>query len=124
MVGVLLLLLLLLLPPHPPPPPLCRSTVAQLAATTPELSTLNSLLAAAGLQSALGADFAGTVWAPVNDAFTALLTNLTSNATALTANTDTLSALLRYHVTPSEDGRWGGALGGRRGGRSVVGARA
>lgn len=71
-------------------------TIAQLASETPELSTLVSLVEAAGLTDVLNSsDVSFTVFAPTNDAFAALppfvLTYLASDPALLTR-------VLTYHL--------------------------
>jgi uncharacterized surface protein with fasciclin (FAS1) repeats len=74
-------------------------TVAEVAATTPELSTLNKLIGDAGLTATLSGPGPYTVFAPTNDAFKAVppktMENLAKDKTALVA-------LLNYHVVPGQ----------------------
>ncbi len=64
-------------------------TIAQLASETPELSTLVSLVEAAGIT------LSGTVYAPTNEAFAAWPQFVTDY---VTANPELLAAVLSYHV--------------------------
>jgi uncharacterized surface protein with fasciclin (FAS1) repeats len=81
-------------PPIADAPP----TIADLAADTPELSTLASLLASTGLDEVLTGDGPFTVFAPTNDAFAAVPAPV---LTELGNNPDVLSRVLTYHVLPS-----------------------
>ena len=61
---------------------------------TAEAAGLNTLVAAvnaAELAQILGPDFVGTVFAPTEEAFTTLLSDLNLTANALLANTDLLT---------------------------------
>ena len=49
-----------------------NQTIAEIAAATPDLSTLVTALGLADLVGALGGDGPFTVFAPINDAFSAL----------------------------------------------------
>src|SRR5688500_15842811 len=70
-------------------------TIAALAAKTPQLSTLLSLVKAAGLADELAAPGALTVFAPTNAAF-AKVPRTTLNA--LAKNPAALKRVLLYHV--------------------------
>ena len=71
-------------------------TIAQLAAETPELSTLVSLVDAAGLTDVLnGTDASFTVFAPTNDAFAALPDFVVEY---VVSDTELLTSVLTYHV--------------------------
>jgi len=71
-------------------------TIAQLAAETPELSTLVSLVDAAGLSDVLNSpDVEFTVFAPTNDAFAALPGFVVDY---LTSDVELLTRVLTYHV--------------------------
>lgn len=72
-------------------------TVAQTIATQPALSTLNSLIAAADLQGALGAAGPFTVFAPSNDALKALPAATLND---LSRDPAKLKNLLTFHVIP------------------------
>ena len=73
--------------------------IAELTANTAQLSTLNSALVAADLSVALEASGPYTVFAPVNDAFTALPDGVAEGLLD-ESNRTTLQQLLRYHVVP------------------------
>ena len=71
-------------------------TIAQLAAETPELSTLVSLVDAAGLTDVLNSpDVEFTVFAPTNDAFAALPGFVVDY---VTSDVELLTRVLTYHV--------------------------
>jgi uncharacterized surface protein with fasciclin (FAS1) repeats len=74
------------------------STIVELAAATPELSTLVTAVQAAGLGDALSAPGAITVFAPTNAAFDALPHGVLDG---LLADTDALTDVLTYHVSGS-----------------------
>ena len=74
------------------PPP---RTIAQTAATTPELSTLSRLITQAGLADTLGAAGPYTVFAPDNEAFKAVPQ---ATMDALAKDPAQLKAVLSYHV--------------------------
>lgn len=78
-----------------------RTLVQQLQAM-PQFSTLVEAVVAAGLQDALSADGALTVFAPTNDAFAALLNELGITKDALLADKPLLTAVLQYHVLGSQ----------------------
>ncbi len=77
-------------------------TVTELAAETPQLSTLTTALETANLAEALDGGGPFTVFAPVNDGFTALPAG-TVDALLATDNRPILTALLQHHVVP---GTW------------------
>jgi transforming growth factor-beta-induced protein len=74
-------------------------TIAQLASETAQLSTLNTALTTADLATALEGDGPFTVFAPVNEAFDNLPDGAL-DALLASANRETLTALLQYHVVP------------------------
>ncbi|WP_293660873.1 fasciclin domain-containing protein [Rhodoferax sp. OV413] len=74
-------------------------TVAETIATTPSLSTLNSLVVKAGLVDALKATGPFTVFAPNNDAFKKVPAKTLDE---LAANPDRLKAVLTFHVVPAK----------------------
>jgi uncharacterized surface protein with fasciclin (FAS1) repeats len=76
----------------PPPRP---KTIAELAAETPDLSTLFTAVGAAGLAELLDGPGPFTVFAPTNAAFAALPPGVLE---AVLADRDTLTAILAYHV--------------------------
>lgn len=73
--------------------------VAQTLANTPSLSTLNSLVAQAGLTDTLKATGPFTVFAPSNDAFKAVPAKTMDE---LAKSPEKLKALLAYHVVPAK----------------------
>ena len=74
-------------------------TVADTAASTPELSTLNQLIKTAGLSETLGGAGPFTVFAPTNDAFKAVPK---ATMDALGKDPAQLKAVLSYHVVPGK----------------------
>lgn len=83
---------------RPSSPP--QSTIVELAAATPELSTLVTALTVGGLTDTLSGPGPFTVFAPTNEAF-AQLPPLYLKLLLDPKNTKTLQNLLRYHVTKS-----------------------
>ncbi len=76
-----------------------EKTIAQLAAETPELSTLLALVEAAGLADVLNStDVQFTVFAPTNDAFAALPDFVVKY---VTSDVELLTAVLTYHALPA-----------------------
>lgn len=75
-----------------------RRNLVDLAASKPELSLFVEAVGAAGLTETLKGSGPFTVFAPNNDAFTALLGELGVSKDALFADTATLTAVLKYHV--------------------------
>lgn len=74
-------------------------TVYDVAAGTDDFSTLAAAVNAAGLEEALSDPSATlTVFAPTNAAFEAALAALGLTAEELLADTETLTAILTYHV--------------------------
>lgn len=80
-------------------PPAPKRTIAEIAAATPQLSTLLSLVKSAGLADALSAPGALTVYAPTNAAF-AKVPKATLDALAKDAKA--LQRVLTYHVVPGK----------------------
>jgi uncharacterized surface protein with fasciclin (FAS1) repeats len=74
-------------------------TIAETAARTPQLSTLNRLIADAGLADTLRGAGPFTVFAPTDDAFKAVPAKTMEE---LAANKDLLKAVLTYHVIPGK----------------------
>lgn len=72
-------------------------SVVDLAAATPDLSTLVTAVQAAGLVDTLDGRGNFTVFAPTNAAFAALPAGTLD---ALLADTDALTNILTYHVSP------------------------
>ncbi|MET0334955.1 MAG: fasciclin domain-containing protein [Rhizobacter sp.] len=82
----------------------CASTptptsVADTAARTPQLSTLNKLIADAGLQDTLRAGGPYTVFAPSDEAFKAVPAKTMAE---LSADKALLRSVLTYHVLPAK----------------------
>jgi uncharacterized surface protein with fasciclin (FAS1) repeats len=80
-------------------------SIAKIASTNDDFSTLVSLVKAAGLVSALDAGNASlTVFAPTNAAFTALERAVPGVTAALTdpKNTSLLQRVLKYHILGAE----------------------
>jgi uncharacterized surface protein with fasciclin (FAS1) repeats len=75
--------------------------VVQTAQADPRFSILVEAVTAAGLGATLSGPGPFTVFAPTNDAFTALLTELGITKAALLADTALLTAVLTYHVLPA-----------------------
>lgn len=75
------------------------STIADTAARTPQLSTLSSLIAQAGLSETLRGPGPYTVFAPNNDAFKALPAATMSK---LAVDKELLRSVLTYHVVPGK----------------------
>ncbi|MBS7809003.1 fasciclin domain-containing protein [Variovorax sp. PCZ-1] len=72
--------------------------IVETAQATPSLSILVEAVIAANLTGALSAPGTLTVFAPTNDAFTALLGELGLTKAQLLANTGLLTKVLQYHV--------------------------
>lgn len=75
--------------------------IVQTAQATPSLSVLVAAVVAAGLVDTLKGPGPYTVFAPTNDAFAALLTELGITQDALLADTALLTKVLSYHVLPA-----------------------
>lgn len=75
------------------------STLADAAARTPQLSTLNKLIAEAGLADTLRAAGPYTVFAPSDEAFKAVPAKTMGE---LAANKALLKEVLSYHVVPGK----------------------
>ena len=74
-------------------------TIADTAAATPSLSTLNKLIADAGLTETLNGAGPYTVFAPTDDAFKAVPAKTLD---ALSKDKEQLKAVLLYHVAPGK----------------------
>ena len=74
-------------------------TIADTAAATPSLSTLNKLIADAGLTETLKGAGPYTVFAPTDDAFKAVPAKTLD---ALSKDKEQLKAVLLYHVAPGK----------------------
>jgi uncharacterized surface protein with fasciclin (FAS1) repeats len=88
--GVIHVIDKVLLPPN--------RNIVQTAQALPQFSILVEAVLAANLQGALSGTGPLTVFAPTNDAFAALLTELGITKAALLANTTLLTKVLTYHV--------------------------
>ena len=75
-------------------------TIVQTAQSLAGFGILVEAVVAAGLVDALSAPGPLTVFAPTDDAFAALLTELGITKAALLADTALLTAVLTYHVVP------------------------
>lgn len=75
-------------------------TIVQTAQALPQFSTLVEAVVAAGLDTTLSGTGPFTVFAPTNDAFAALLTELNISKAALLADKALLTKVLTYHVVP------------------------
>ncbi len=92
--GVVHLIDKVLLPPD--------KNVVQTAQSLPQFSILVEAVIAANLQGTLSAPGPFTVFAPTNDAFAALLTELGVTKAQLLANTALLTKVLTYHVVQGQ----------------------
>ena len=75
------------------------TTIAETAAKTPELSTLNKLINDAGLTDTLRAEGPYTVFAPSDAAFKAVPAKTMDE---LAKNKELLKSVLTYHVVPGK----------------------
>jgi uncharacterized surface protein with fasciclin (FAS1) repeats len=75
------------------------TTIADTAARTPQLSTLNKLLADAGMADTLRGAGPFTVFAPSDEAFKAVPAKTLQE---LAANKELLKSVLAYHVVPGK----------------------
>lgn len=76
-------------------------TIVQTAVANPAFSILVEAVTAANLAGTLSGTGPFTVFAPTNDAFTALLAELGVTKQQLLADTALLTKVLTYHVVPS-----------------------
>ncbi len=83
---------------HPPPP----VNIVQTAQANAQFSILVEAVTAADLGATLSGPGPFTVFAPTNDAFAALLTELNLTKAQLLADKPLLTAVLTYHVLPSK----------------------
>jgi uncharacterized surface protein with fasciclin (FAS1) repeats len=83
--------------PHPSP-----SNIVQTAQANAQFSILVEAVTAADLGTTLSGTGPFTVFAPTNDAFAKLLTELNITKAALLANKPLLTAVLTYHVLPGQ----------------------
>ena len=77
-------------------------TVVDVAVESGDFPTLVAAIEAAGLVEALSGPGPFTVFAPTEEAFAELLATLGVTAEELLADTETLAAVLTYHVVPLE----------------------
>jgi uncharacterized surface protein with fasciclin (FAS1) repeats len=80
--------------------PLPAENIVQAVLAAPQFSILVEAVQAAGLAEALSAPGPLTLFAPTNDAFAALLSELGLSKAALLANVPLLTRVLTYHVVP------------------------
>jgi uncharacterized surface protein with fasciclin (FAS1) repeats len=83
---------------------LAEIVVAATEAETPEFTVLLAAVSAAGLVDAISGTDTLTVFAPTDEAFAAALEALGLTAEQLLADTDTLTAVLLYHVVAGRVG--------------------
>ena len=81
-----------------PTQPVQARNLVQVAQADARFSILVEAVQAAGLAETLSAPSPMTVFAPTNDAFAALLTELGVSKAQLLANKTLLTAVLKYHV--------------------------
>eukprot|EP00529_Nitzschia_sp_RCC80_P025813 CAMPEP_0113495032 /NCGR_PEP_ID=MMETSP0014_2-20120614/29405_1 /TAXON_ID=2857 /ORGANISM="Nitzschia sp." /LENGTH=353 /DNA_ID=CAMNT_0000388927 /DNA_START=170 /DNA_END=1231 /DNA_ORIENTATION=+ /assembly_acc=CAM_ASM_000159 len=74
------------------------NSIVDRAVATPDLSTLVSLVTSAGLADTLSTGGPFTVFAPTNDAFTAVIAAATEALGTTDLPADLISTLLTYHV--------------------------
>lgn len=77
-------------------------TIAAIAASNDDFDVLVDALDAAGLVGTFDGNRQYTVFAPTDAAFVALLQDLGISAQALLDDTELLTAVLLYHVTPGD----------------------
>lgn len=77
-------------------------TIVDIAVGTEGFSTLVAAASAAGLVETLAGEGPFTVFAPTDEAFAAALEALGVTAEELLADTETLTAVLTYHVVPGK----------------------
>ena len=85
-----------------PPPQAAPKNIVQTAQADPRFSLLVEAVTAADLAGTLSQPGPFTVFAPTNDAFTALLAELGVTKEALFADKALLTAVLTYHVLPAK----------------------
>jgi uncharacterized surface protein with fasciclin (FAS1) repeats len=78
-----------------------NKNIVETAQSLPQFSILVEAVVAANLQGTLSGTGPFTVFAPTNDAFAALLSELNVTKEALLANTALLTRVLTYHVLPT-----------------------
>jgi uncharacterized surface protein with fasciclin (FAS1) repeats len=77
-------------------------TIVDVAVEAGDFTTLVAAVEAAGLVETLSGDGPFTVFAPTDEAFAAALEALGLTADELLADTETLTAILTYHVVGAE----------------------
>ncbi|MCS6835722.1 MAG: ABC transporter substrate-binding protein [Anaerolineae bacterium] len=77
-------------------------SIVEIAVSTPGFSTLVAAVQAAGLVETLSGEGPFTVFAPTDEAFAAALSALGLTAEQVLADTETLTAILTYHVIPGK----------------------
>jgi uncharacterized surface protein with fasciclin (FAS1) repeats len=77
-------------------------TIVDVAVAAGDFTTLVAAVEAAGLVETLSGEGPFTVFAPTDEAFAAALEALGLTAEELLADTDTLTAILTYHVVAGE----------------------
>ncbi len=80
--------------------PAVPGTIVDVAVESGQFPTLVAALQATGLDEVLSGEGPFTVFAPTEEAFAAALDALGITADELLADTDTLTAILTYHVLP------------------------
>jgi transforming growth factor-beta-induced protein len=86
----------------PPVPVAYEANIMDILRANSGWSTLVAAIEAAGVEGALSGHDNLTVFAPTNEAFAAALDALGLTAEQLLADTDTLTAILLYHVAPGK----------------------
>lgn len=85
--------------PEPMPEPMAQEqTIVDIVVETEDVSTLRDIVVALDLVDTLASEWPFTVFAPTNDAFTALLMELGLTFDELAANEELLSTIVLYHV--------------------------
>ena len=86
-----------------PPSIMPRPTIASVASTMPDLSTLVAAVSACPsiLAAATNPNTAVTLFAPTNEAFATALASLNMTAEAVLGNQELLCNVLEYHIVPS-----------------------
>ena len=86
-----------------PPSIMPRPTIASVASSMPDLSTLVAAVSACPpiLAAATNPNTAVTLFAPTNEAFATALASLNMTAEAVLGNQELLCTVLEYHILPS-----------------------
>jgi uncharacterized surface protein with fasciclin (FAS1) repeats len=107
--GVIHVIDAVILPPNfgqaaaaPAAPMAYQANIMDILRANSGWSTLVAAIEAAGLEGALSGHDNLTLFAPTNEAFAAALDALGLTAEQLLADTDTLTAVLLYHVAPGK----------------------